>query len=162
MSQSRVDQSLMALRRIFLATQLYERNLAKSVGLTSAQLRVLQIVVEHGEASPTAISSRMGISQATVTGLAHKLAAIGMITRRRSERDKRQLQLVITASGRATVENAPDPLQQSYVGQFEELQPWEQAMLIASLERVAEMLDASSLDVAPVLASGVELTAPQK
>ena len=93
-------------------------------------------------------------SQATVTALVDKLERQGLVTREKSLIDGRQKNIVITPAGRQTIETAPDPLQQRYVRKFCALQDWEQAMLVASLERVAALLDAEDMDAAPVLASG--------
>nr|WP_272213674.1 MarR family transcriptional regulator [Marinicella sp. W31]MDC2879630.1 MarR family transcriptional regulator [Marinicella sp. W31] len=150
----RVDQSLIALRRILRATENYERDLAQSARLTPAQLRVLQIVEERGSVTPKALATQMGIRQASVTTLVDKLVARGMVERVPSKTDRRQTNVTVTEAGRAMVESAPDALQQRYVQAFEALKDWEQAQLIASLERVATMLDAEGIDASPVLATG--------
>ncbi|WP_101067179.1 MarR family winged helix-turn-helix transcriptional regulator [Roseovarius salinarum] len=150
----RTDVSLIALRRILRATEMYARDLAREAGLTSVQLRVLQIVSEKGHATPTELSTRMGVTQATVSALIKKLERKGLLTRTRSERDRRQTRLEITEDGRHKVKAAPDALQQRYVKQFEALDDWEQAMIVAVLEKVAAMLDAEEIDAAPVLAVG--------
>lgn len=150
----RIDSSLIALRRILRATDQFGRELAQAVGLTAAQLRVLQIVVEKGHCTATEISKRMRISQATVTSLVDKLVRQEMVSRERSQTDRRQTNIVATAKGRQAIEDAPDPLQQRFVRKFAALEDWEQATLIASLERVAAMLDAEDLDAAPVLDTG--------
>ena len=150
----RIDSSLIALRRILRATDQFGRELAQAVGLTAAQLRVLQIVVEKGHCTATEISKRMRISQATVTSLVDKLVRQEMVSRERSQTDRRQTNIVATAKGRQAIEDAPDPLQQRFVRKFAALEDWEQATLIASLERVAAMMDADDLDAAPVLDTG--------
>lgn len=150
----RTDDSLIAIRRILRATELYGRDLARAAGLTAVQFRVLQVVAEKGWSTATEISGRMGVSQATITSLVDKLVQKGMVERKRSERDRRQTDILITAAGRGTIENAPDALQQRFVRQFEALPDWEQSMLVASLERVAAMLDADDLDASPVLDLG--------
>lgn len=150
----RTDQSLIAIRRIFRATELYGRELARAAGLTAVQIRVLQIVEENGHATSKEISRRMGVAQATMTSLIDRLAAKGMVERRRSEADRRQTNIFITEAGQAAVKKAPDPLQQRYVKQFAALEEWEQAMIVAALERVASMLDAEEIDASPVLDVG--------
>ncbi len=72
----RTDTSLIALRRILRATELYGRDLARDAGLTAVQLRVLQIVAEKGHSTPTEIATRMGVSQATVAVLVRALIHI--------------------------------------------------------------------------------------
>lgn len=151
----RLDESLIALRRILRTTELYARDLAQAAGLTPAQLRVLQILTAHaGSATPKALAAQMGVSQATVTALVDKLVARGLAVRVRSETDRRQTNVLITESGGAITESAPDALQQRYVAAFNRLEDWEQAQLVSSLERVAAMLDATEIDAAPVLAIG--------
>lgn len=157
----RTDESLIALRRILRATELYERDLAQAAGLTPAQLRVLQIVAERGSVTPKALANQMGVSQATVTALVDKLVARAFVQRIPSEEDRRQTNLVASEIGRATLENVPDALQQRYVRAFDRLEDWEQAQLVSSLERVAAMLNAESLDASPVLTTG-EINAPRK
>lgn len=150
----KTDESLIALRRILRATELFSRELASAAGLTPAQLRVLQIVVEHGSRTPKQLANQMGVSQATVTVLIDKLVAREMVRRAPSETDRRQTNVIATEAGIAATESVPDALQQRYVRAFESLADWEQAQLVASLQRVAAMLDAAEIDASPVLTTG--------
>ncbi|MCI5038898.1 MULTISPECIES: MarR family winged helix-turn-helix transcriptional regulator [Donghicola] len=153
--RDRTDQSLIALRRILRATELYSRSLAQSAGLTPAQLRVLQITAARdGSATPKELAVQMGVSQATVTTLVDRLVARNYAVRVRSETDRRQTNIILTESGQMAVQTAPDALQQRYVQAFEQLKDWEQAQLLASLERVAAMLNADDIDASPVLTTG--------
>ncbi|MBO6884194.1 MAG: MarR family transcriptional regulator [Marivita sp.] len=153
-ADARMDDSLIALRRILRATELYARDLASAVGLTPAQLRVLQIVDERDSATPKALATQMGVSQATVSALVDKLEAQGLVERIPSLQDRRQTNVTVTKDGHARLERAPDALQQRYVRKFLEMADWEQAQLVATLERVADMLDARGLDASPVLTTG--------
>jgi len=147
----RIDTCLIALRRILRATESYARELAQSAGLTAVQFRALQLIAEKGRCTATEIAQRMLVSQATVTALVDKLVRKGMVTREKSSTDRRQTNITLTELGRATVDNAPDPLQQQFVKKFEALEDWEQSMIVASLERVAAMLNAADIDASPVL-----------
>lgn len=153
-SMDRIDTSLIALRRILRATELFSRDLAQSVGLTAPQFRVLQIVAENDPCTATAISHQMRITQATVTSLVDKLVRQDMVVRERSQIDRRQTNIMVTEKGRQAIAKAPDPLQQRFVRKFSALPDWEQASLIAALERVVAMLDADDIDAAPVLDTG--------
>lgn len=153
---NRTDASLIALRRILRATEIYARDLAQASNLTPSQLRLLQVAGETPEGSvrPTRIASQMGVSQATISSLLDKLTARGLVERRVSRIDRRQTDVSITEEGRAIVDNIPDALQQRYVRAFAALEAWEQAQLVASLERVAAMLDADEIDSSPILTAG--------
>lgn len=150
----RTDTSLIALRRILRATELYGRTLAQTAGLTPVQIRLLQIVLGQGSVTPKQISVQMGVSPATISTLLDRMVAKLMIERQRSDVDRRQTNIVLTEEGRKAVEGAPDPLQQKYVKEFEALEDWEQAMIVAALERVAGLLNASDLDASPLLDMG--------
>lgn len=153
-SDTRLDDSLIALRRILRATESYARKLAQAARLTPAQLRVLQIVHGWGSATPKALAQQMGVSQATVTALVDKLVGAGLARRVPSEVDRRQINVVLTEAGAERLSEVPDALQQRYARAFEALQDWEQAQILAALERVAAMLDADGLDASPVLTTG--------
>lgn len=150
----RVDTCLIALRRILRATELFGRELKQATGVTAAQFRALQIIAERGDVTATEISQRMRVTQATVTSLVDKLVREGMVLREKSSADRRQTNIHITPKGRQTLDSAPDPLQQRFVRNFSAIEEWEQAMLVASLERVAAMLDADVIDASPVLDAG--------
>ena len=155
----RIDSSLVALRQILRATELAGRELAQQAGLTAVQFRALQMVGETGQTTAKAIATRMHVSQATVTALVDKLVSGGRVVREKSLVDRRQTNIVITDLGRQTIEEAPDPLQQRFVRRFRDLDDWEQAMLVAALERVAALLDAEDLPAGAVLTTG-ELNKP--
>lgn len=150
----RIDSSLIALRRIVRSTELFAKEVRQITGVTPTQFRVLQIIAEQGFATAKAISTRMRVSQGTVTSLVDKLVRDGLVVRKKSALDRRQTDILLTEAGRVVLVDAPDPLQQRFVRKFAAMEDWEQAMLVASLERVATMLDAEDMDASPVLDTG--------
>ena len=152
--KERAQSCLIALRRILRVTEMNERALARQSGVTTPQLIVMQIVADAGEATLKTIAGRAGVGQATATALIDRLEARGFAKRERGSTDRRQVFVSLTAAGRAALEAAPDPLHARFVSRFESLPEWEQAMLVAALERTAGLLDASELDASPVLHAG--------
>ena len=152
--EDRTQTSLIALRRILRATELNARTLARATGLTTPQLVVLEIVAAAGRATPKDIAGKAGVGQATATSLVDKLEARRLVTRTRGERDKRIVWVAPTEAGREMLAAAPDPLQRKFAQQFEALADWEQAMIVASLERVGAMLNADAIDASPLLDVG--------
>ena len=147
------DKTLIALRRILRATELNARALARETGLTTAQLLVLKAIAGDSDHTPKAIAGETGVSQATITALINKLETKGLARRERSERDRRQVRVRITDAGEQALADAPDPLHDRFVKDFESLPDWERSMILAALERVASLLKAEGLDVPPVLDS---------
>lgn len=150
----RTNATLTALRRILRATDLHGREVARSVGLTAVQLRLLKLTYESKAATAKYLASNMRVSQATITALLDKLATRGMIERRVSSIDRRQKNIIVTEAGRQALQDAPDPMQRDFAERFEQLADWEQAMLLAAAERIAELLRADDLEAAPLLTTG--------
>jgi DNA-binding MarR family transcriptional regulator len=147
-------ETMRVLRRILRAAERGSRGLAAATGLTPSQLLVLQEVERRRETTPTVIANTLKFSQATVTNIVDRLVAAGYLTRNRADRDRRSFDLRATDSGRAALEAAPDMLQDRFRNGFADLAPWEQAMILAALERVADLLGARDFDAAPLIDAG--------
>lgn len=150
MSDLRSDV-LVALRRIMRATSLYSRKLEKSVGLTVPQLIVIRAIGSRGVLTASELSREVSLSQATVTNILNRLEERKLLTRERSEEDRRRVKLKLTEAGNAVFREAPQPLQNTFSARFDALPQWEQHQIVAALTRVAEMMDAGDLEVLPLL-----------
>lgn len=148
-------QVLVNIRKIIRATDLYSRRLSKQVGLTTPQLLILQAIKALSTVSIKTLSNEVALSQATVTTIIDRLEARGLVTRQRSTKDKRVVHPALTELGETMVEQAPTPLQDLFRIQFAELEDWEKSMIVASLQRVAGMMNAEDIDASPILHVGV-------
>jgi DNA-binding MarR family transcriptional regulator len=151
---NRSTTALVALRRILRVTELNSRKLARQSELTASQLLVMQHVAREQKALPSAIARAVDLKQATVTVLVNQLEDAKLVTRRRDTVDRRRVWVELTAAGQAALRRSPDLLQNRFEQAFEDLEEWEQAMIIATLERVASMLDAHDIEAAPILDVG--------
>lgn len=138
--EDRALSCLIALRRVLSAADHNIRALAKATGLTAHQLIVLQIIEDTTEITPMMVARRAGVAPATATALIEKLAQLGYIARRRSETDRRKYWLSLTEAGVETLHSAPDPLHQRFSDMFRTIPDYEQAMILAALERVADLV----------------------
>jgi len=148
------EAALIALRRILRVTDTQARELARNAGLTASQVIVLRIVSHAGRATAGQIADRARISQGTVSTLLDKLESGGLARRKRGVNDRRQVWVELTNAGRAALERLPDLLQERFTRRFRQLPAWEQAYLVAALERVTLLLDATEIDASPVLDVG--------
>ena len=151
----RIEDVLIALRRVIRATDLHSKYLEKTTGLTAPQILLLQAISSMGQATIGELANRISLSQATVTTILDRLEKRHLITRKRSEQDKRKVHAFLTELGTETLKEAPLPLQDQFTRQFGDLQMWEQTMIISSLQRIAQMMDAQHIDASPVLDVGV-------
>ena len=148
------DEVLIALRKIIQSIDLNSRSLVKRVGLTGPQLLLLQEISKCGELSGGKLAKAVSLSQATVTGIVERLEKRGLVTRRRSQIDKRKVLVQVTPGGEELLENAPSLMQESFVQQFGNLRDWEQAMILSSLQRLVALMDARAIDASPFLTTG--------
>jgi len=151
---SNLEKVLVSLRRVIRATDMHSKYLAKTTGLTAPQILLLQTIRNKGQVTITELALDVSLSQATVTTILDRLEKRELIYRKRSEEDKRKVHAFLTDKAAEVLKTAPTPLQDQFARQFEDLQDWEQSMIIASLQRVAYMMDAQHIDAAPVLDIG--------
>ncbi len=149
-----IDDVLVALRRVIRATDLHSKHLAKTTGLTTPQILLLQTIRDKSDVTIGELANDVSLSQATVTTILDRLEKRELVYRERSREDKRKVHAHLTDAGVSILKDAPIPLQEHFTRQFNELQQWEQTMIIASLQRVAHMMDAQHIDAAPVLDIG--------
>jgi DNA-binding MarR family transcriptional regulator len=147
------DQVIIALRRVIRAVDLHSRTLLESHGLTGPQALLLKSL----QGSPITVgelAGRVSLSQGTVTDILNRLEQRGLIQRVRDEVDRRRVWVGLTAAGLALLASSPPLLQERFAQSFADLQEWEQTQLLASLQRIAAMMDAEGIDASPVLSSG--------
>ncbi len=149
-----INEVLVALRRVIRATDLHSKHLAKTTGLTAPQILLLQTIRDKGEVTIGELANKMSLSQATVTTILDRLEKRSLVFRERSTQDKRKVHAYLTDEGFEMLKGAPMPLQEQFARQFSDLHEWEQTMIISSLQRVAQMMDAQHIDASPVLDIG--------
>lgn len=150
-----IQAVLSALRRVIRAADIHSKRLIKTAGLTAPQLLLMQAIKQHSKDTTIGnLAKHISLSQATVTNIIDRLEKRDLVTRKRSETDKRYVWLYLTQQGENLLESAPTPLQQSFIQQFTQLEEWEQHMILSSLQRLARMMDAEELDASPFLDIG--------
>lgn len=150
------DKVLVALRQIIRAIDLHSKKLERESGLTGPQLLVMQSIVRNDPATAGQIARDVNLSQATVTSILDRLERKVYLRRERSKSDKRKVWICLTEAGRQVLDQAPALMQESFIIGFERLDEWEQNLILSSLQRVADMMQAGDLDAAPLLDSSDE------
>lgn len=147
-------EALIAIRQIQRKIEQSSRRLAETEGLTTSQLKVLQMLTEYPEVSVGWICEQTQLKNATITSLVDKLVARNMVSRRRCDEDRRRVWICLEEAGRAALAHAPDLLQETFESRFDELPAWHQAMIVSALEQVSSMMGADKIDAAPLLQLG--------
>lgn len=142
---------LVTLRRIIHATDLQSRQMVKTCGLTIPQVMVLSAIDRLGDVTVKRISDDVSLSQATVTTILDRLEDRNQVERVRSTSDKRIVNARLTRSGKKLLKSSPPLLHKKFIERFESLRDDEKAGILSALKKVAIMMDAESIDAAPVL-----------
>lgn len=152
------QEVLISLRRIIRATDLQSKRVMKHSGLTIPQVMILRAIDTLGDVTVKRISQDVSLSQATVTTVLNRLESRGFIEKVRSTVDRRIVNARLTEKGLETLESAPSLLHEEFIDKFEGLEDWEKTQILSSLQRIAVMMDAESIDAAPLL----DIGAPEK
>ncbi|MFC3121706.1 MarR family winged helix-turn-helix transcriptional regulator [Agaribacter flavus] len=155
------EQLFVSIRKIIRAIDIRSRKLGKEAGITGPQLMVLQEILQRDGITAREVASRINLSQATVTNILDRLEIKLFVERKRSDIDKRRVALHLTEDGKTALSNAPQAIEEQFVERFSALKDWEQLQLMAAVEKIADMMDASDIEAAPVLNIGELESAPK-
>jgi len=153
---------MQALRRISRAIELHSHSLASRYGLTVPQLAVLKELGTADGRSIGELTRAVHLSQATVTGILDRLQRRGLIQRRRGEADKRKVHVWLTEAGREALRRSPPLLHENFLEAFGRLQDWEQTQILSALQRVVAMMEAETIEAAPILTPGPMDVTPEE
>ncbi|WP_419176252.1 MarR family winged helix-turn-helix transcriptional regulator [Desulfosediminicola sp.] len=153
-TSQRSKELLIGLRKITQAIDLHSKYLFKTAGITSPQLVILQALSHFDSLSVSELSKSVSLSQGTVTEILTRLEKKDLITRRKSDQDKRRSLISITEIGRQLLQDAPSPLQDDFTKSFHALEDWEQLMILSSIKRIVTMMSAEKIEASPFLVAG--------
>lgn len=134
------DQVLLALRKIIRGLDLHSRVLSARFGLTYPQLVLLDALGRLEEVPVGRLAAEVNLSHATVTGILARLEQKGLVCRSRSLEDRRVVLVRLENQAKDLLQQAPPLMQETFSHAFGQLRPWEQSTILASLERVSDMM----------------------
>jgi MarR family transcriptional regulator, lower aerobic nicotinate degradation pathway regulator len=135
-----VRETLDGVRRLVRALRLSNREAERRVGLSAAQLFVLQCVGDSHALSLGEVAARTATDQSSVSVVVSRLVGQGLLSRRRSRDDGRRLEISLTARGRRLLRRSPDVVQHRLVGAVRELPGAERRRLARVLDRLVHAM----------------------
>lgn len=145
------EEVLVALRQIIRAIDLYSKKIKRKYDLTSPQILLMKAISQSGEVTIRQLALNTNMSQATATSILDRLEAKQLIVRVRDTKDKRKVHATLTEKGLTILDNAPKMMEQNFITQFQGLETWEQNLLLSSLQRVANMMNAPEVETNPLM-----------
>jgi len=130
-----------AVRRIVQTLRESSRLAEARVGLSGAQLFVLQKLREVPGASVNELAERTHTHQSSVSTVVARLVQRGLVQRSRSGVDGRIVELSLAPGGRQIVTRAPDVAQEALVRAVEALPESRRRTLASGLTALAQAID---------------------
>ncbi len=102
-------ETLKLFRIIFKSSTKHFHEIEKVVGIGGASLWALAEIGESEQLTVSGLAKAMSLHMSTASNLAEKLELTGYLLRIRSNKDRRQVYLRLTDSGRTLIAKAPQP-----------------------------------------------------
>jgi DNA-binding MarR family transcriptional regulator len=136
-----------ALRSVVRALRVNTRAIELKMGMSLAQLFVLQQLADRPADSLNDLAERTATHQSSVSVVVRRLVDRGLVVRTPSASDKRRIEIDVTDAGRSLLAEAPTTIQAQLISGLGQLPTDRQTQL-------ADLLEAW------LRAAGVDLTAP--
>lgn len=117
------------------------------LNLSAAQLFVLRKLEGEQSLSVGAVAERTLTSQSSVSEVVQKLVTAGLVTRVRSPRDARSVELSLTVTGRQALQSAPAAPQDYLLAALHRMPPRDRKQLARLMGRLVK--EAGMVDVPP-------------
>lgn len=142
-----IARAMNAIRSVVRALRLNTRSIEAKLGISLAQLFVLQQLVEKPAESLNELAERTATHQSSVSVVVRRLVDRGLVTRVSASTDRRRVQIALTPAGEEILRDAPSTVQNDLIKGMSRMSPEKATTL-------AELLETW------VLASGIDLAAP--
>src|SRR3954471_24793855 len=130
-----IERSMNAIRSIVRALRINTRAIELKLGISLAQLFVLQMLSERAADSLNDLAERTATHQSSVSVVVRRLVERGYVTRTSSATDKRRIEIGLTPDGRKLLEGAPSTIQTQLMTALREMGRDSQENLADLLER---------------------------
>ncbi|HEX3868358.1 MAG TPA: MarR family transcriptional regulator [Gemmatimonadaceae bacterium] len=124
-----------AIRSIVRALRVNTRSIELKMGISLAQLFVLQQLEDRSADSLNELADRTATHQSSVSVVVRRLVERGYVSRVPSTTDKRRIEIAVTEAGRALLAGAPRTIQTQLMDAMRDMPRAEQTMLADLLER---------------------------
>jgi DNA-binding MarR family transcriptional regulator len=150
--QERYDlRILQSIRRIIRSAGLYSHKLAAHHGVTVPQLVCLLKIGEKAPITIKGLSRELYLSPSTLVGVVDRLEMKGLVERRRSKEDRRQVLIALTTAGQELILRTPSPLQDSLARSVTRLPESERIALASALDKIVDLMEIGDIDASPIL-----------
>lgn len=132
-----VDAIVEAILYLYTESRRLTKGMAAKYGLTGPQLTVVKMLESLGDMSLSELSERIHAQNSTVTGIIDRMEREDLVARSRSKRDRRIVNIGLTAKGRALAREVPLQPAEILRAALGRLAPQEAAEVLRILTKLA-------------------------
>ncbi len=137
LAQSDLDAIVEAIVYLYTESRRITKDLAGRYGLTGPQLAVVKMLEPVGKLSLSELSDRIRARNSTVTGIIDRMEREALVVRKRSEEDRRVVNIELTDKGRELAADIPVEPVEIFRRVLSELSPRDATDLKRILTRLA-------------------------
>jgi len=143
------------LRRVFQVVHGQSKRAERETGLTSPQLWTIKVIAEAGSIRVSDLARRIYLHPATTVGILDRLEKKGLVSRTRSQEDRRVVHVGLTTEGLAIVQKSPQVAQGLLVAGLEKLSAQNLKKIDDGLGLMVAILGAQEIPPQLILSSEV-------
>ncbi len=129
------------VRRLIQLLQTRSKRIRKETGVTGPQLQAMKTLSESPGLRISELAGRIYLHPATVVGIIDRLEERGLVARKRSKKDRRQVHVRLTAKGKTALRKTSGTVQDSLPEGLESLPDRKLKRLSVSIEQLVRTLD---------------------
>src|SRR4051812_14442428 len=129
-----IERAMNAVRSIVRAQRINTRAIELKMGISLAQLFVLQQLAERPSDSLNDLAERTATHQSSVSVVVRRLVERGLVSRTASSADKRRIEITLTPAGRELLADAPTTITKQLINGLTHMPVDEQGALADLLE----------------------------
>jgi len=145
------------IRRIFHVVNEYSKSAERETGLTGPQLWAIKTIAAVGRIKPSDLARRMYLHPATVVGLIDRLEVRGLVSRNRTPKDRRIIEIALTGEGESLLALVPEVPQGTLVKGLESLSRERLVLVAEGVRELVRILGAEAVPPQLLLSSEVNL-----
>jgi DNA-binding MarR family transcriptional regulator len=130
-----IERAMNVVRSIVRAQRINTRSIELKMGISLAQLFVLQQLAERPSDSLNELAERTATHQSSVSVVVRRLVERGYVSRTAAAADKRRIQIEVTPAGRELLKDAPTTIQLQLIDALDRMSSDDQSTLADLLER---------------------------
>ncbi len=134
-------------QELSLRVVLFHEAVAAHFGLNATEHKVLSLIAAEPGVSPGRLVDHTGLSNAAITKIVHRLAALGHVDRRKDPSDGRRYALSVTAEHRRDLARLFAPMAEAMNGLVDGMDDAERATVTRWLSGTVEILRRSTAEL---------------